>query len=64
MAGADELVKARVRSAVLELLMKQNSKNLLNAEGKEALKKQIANSTSPILGLKVQDVLFTDFVIQ
>ena len=57
--------KARVRSAILELLAEQQSEALATPEGKVELKKalteRIAHASHE---LKVKDVLFSEFVIQ
>ena len=61
----DEVTKARLRSSVLELLTQQTADVLVTPEGKEQLKKAIAEHASRVLGeTKVLDVLFTDFVVQ
>jgi len=61
----DEVAKARIRSAVLELLTTQKSSDLVTPEGKSALKKSIVGATSKILTeAKVVDVLFSEFVVQ
>jgi flagellar FliL protein len=61
----EEIVKARLRSAILEILAQQTSDKLTTPEGKEALKKLIVDGTNRALGgKKVLDVLFTDFVVQ
>lgn len=61
----DEVAKAKVRSAILELLTMQQSETLTSREGKVALKKAIADSAKKALGgTKVVDVLFTEFVVQ
>lgn len=54
----------RVRSAVLELLSSQKSADIATPEGKEALKKAIAEKAAKALHHEVLDVLFSDFVIQ
>ena len=56
--------QARARSAILELLATQQSATLVTPEGKDALKKAIAERTSKVLKREVHDVLFTDFVVQ
>jgi len=56
--------QARARSAILELLATQESAKLVTPEGKDALKKAIAEATAKVLGVEVHDVLFTDFVVQ
>ncbi len=61
----NEVVKARVRSAILELLAQQTADKLVTPEGKTDLKKAISERAKPALdGTKVLDVLFTDFVVQ
>jgi flagellar protein FliL len=61
----DEVDKAKVRSAILELLTAQQSEALTTQEGKVALKKAIATSATKALhDTKVVDVLFTEFVVQ
>ena len=56
---------ARVRSAILELLAEQQADGLVTPEGKEALKKAIADrAAKAVHELKVVDVLFSEFVIQ
>jgi flagellar FliL protein len=65
--GADPhaVEKVRLRSALLELLTTQTSDQLVTSEGKEALKKAIAERAGHVLEkTKVVDVLFTDFVVQ
>jgi flagellar FliL protein len=57
--------KARVRSAILELLAEQQSEALATPEGKEELKKALAERVAHASHeLKVKDVLFSEFVIQ
>jgi flagellar FliL protein len=56
--------QARARSAILEILATQESAKLVTPEGKDELKKAIAEATTKVLGLEVHDVLFTDFVVQ
>jgi flagellar protein FliL len=61
----EEVVKARLRSAILEVLSQQTADHLVTAEGKSELKKLIAERSNAALGeKKVLDVLFTDFVVQ
>ena len=59
-----EVHRARVRSAILEVLTTQTSDVLVTTEGKTALKEAIAKRSSEVLKLEVTDVLFTDFVVQ
>jgi flagellar FliL protein len=57
--------KARVRSAILELLAQQEAGKLVTPEGKDELKKAIAERIAHAAHeLKVVDVLFSEFVIQ
>jgi flagellar FliL protein len=64
-ADAHAVVKAKLRSAVLELLTTQTSEHLVTPEGKAELKKKIAEHASEVLEeTEVVDVLFTDFVVQ
>jgi flagellar FliL protein len=61
----DAVAKARIRSAILELLTTQTSASLVTPEGKAALKKGIVERTGTILTeAKVVDVLFSEFVVQ
>jgi len=61
----NEVIKTRLRSAILELLTQQTADQLTTPEGKEELKKAIAERCEPALeGKEVLDVLFTDFVVQ
>jgi flagellar basal body-associated protein FliL len=55
----------QLRSAILDLLTVQTSDLLTTPDGKAALKKSITERLSPLVeGAEVQDVLFSDFVIQ
>ncbi len=57
--------KARIRSAILELLAQQQADKLVTPEGKDELKKTIAERVAhAVHELKVLDVLFSEFVIQ
>ena len=61
----DELARARVRSAILELLTMQTADHVVTAEGKAELKKEIVErATHALEHAKVIDVLFTEFVVQ
>lgn len=62
----DAVLAARVRSAILELLSLQYAAPLVTPEGKEELKKAIAERATETAGeeLKVTDVLFVEFVVQ
>jgi len=65
-AGAEQAIaRARLRSGILELLTTKTSDALVTAEGKTALKKEIAARATQVLAeAEVTDVLFTDFVVQ
>ena len=57
--------KARIRSAILELLAMQHSDAIVTPEGKDELKTLIAErSEHAAHELKVVDVLFSEFVVQ
>lgn len=59
------LEKARIRSAILELLAEQAAETLVTPEGKLELKKLIAERVRQAAHeLEVVDVLFSEFVIQ
>jgi flagellar FliL protein len=61
----NDIEKARIRSAILELLAEQNAGQLVTPEGKDELKKTIAARIEHAAHeLKVVDVLFSEFVIQ
>jgi flagellar FliL protein len=55
----------RLRSAVVDLLTSETSEHIVSAEGKSALKKEIAERAAKIIEpIEVADVLFSDFVVQ
>jgi flagellar FliL protein len=59
------VVLMQVRSAVLELLTQQSAAELVTADGKTTLKKNIKERVSALLPKqKVIDVLFSEFVVQ
>lgn len=60
----EKLPIMRTRSAVLEILSEQKAAALATPEGKDALKKLIAERAGKALHHEVVDVLFSDFVIQ
>ena len=63
--AADEPVRiAMARSAILELLTTKTAEELMTAEGKTALKKEIAERASKAFRFKVNDVLLAEFVVQ
>jgi flagellar FliL protein len=55
---------AMARSAILELLTTKTAEELMSAEGKTALKKEIAARASDAFRFKVNDVLLAEFVVQ
>ena len=55
---------AMARSAILELLTTKTAEELMSAEGKTALKKEIAERASKAFRFKVNDVLLAEFVVQ
>jgi flagellar FliL protein len=62
---AHAVVKARLRSSILELLTTKTSEHLVTPEGKAELKTEIAARATEVLEeAEVVDVLFTDFVVQ
>lgn len=57
--------KARIRSAILELLAQQHAETLVTPAGKDELKKAIAERVAhAVHALEVVDVLFSEFVVQ
>jgi flagellar FliL protein len=61
----EEIVVARLRSAILELLAQKQSTELVTPEGKTELKKAIAETVAHAdHELKVEDVLFSEFIVQ
>ena len=60
-----ELIKVRIRSAILELLSMQSGDSLITPEGKTALKTAIAEGASHVVeDIHVTDVLFSEFIVQ
>jgi flagellar FliL protein len=55
---------AMARSAILELLTTKTADELMTAEGKQELKKAIAERASKAFRFKVNDVLLAEFVVQ
>ena len=62
--GAEPVRIAMARSAILELLTTKTAEELMSAEGKTALKKEIAVRASKAFRFKVNDVLLAEFVVQ
>jgi flagellar FliL protein len=60
-----EVVLMQLRSDILDLLSEQTSEVIVSADGKAALKAAIAERANPTVGpAAVDDVLFSDFVVQ
>jgi flagellar FliL protein len=56
---------AKLRAAILELLSMQTAEGLVTPEGKNGLKKAIAERAAhAVHELKVTDVLFVEFIVQ
>ena len=57
--------KAKLQSAILEILTVHTAEQLVTPEGKAGLKKEILEKTGHVLhSARVTDVLFTEFVVQ
>jgi flagellar FliL protein len=63
-AAGEPVRIAMARSAILELLTTKTAEELMSAEGKQALKKEIADRASKAFRFKVNDVLLAEFVVQ
>jgi flagellar FliL protein len=63
-AAGEPVRIAMARSAILELLTTKTAEELMSAEGKQALKKEIAERASKAFRFKVNDVLLAEFVVQ
>ena len=63
-AAGEPVRIAMARSAILELLTTKTAEELMTAEGKVALKKEIAERASKAFRFKVNDVLLAEFVVQ
>jgi flagellar FliL protein len=60
-----DVIRARLRSAILERLTLQKADHLVTPDGKTELKKAIAEQAAHAAhDLKVTDVLFSEFVVQ
>jgi len=60
-----EVTKARIRSAILEVLSTQSGDVLVTAAGKAELKKALIHQVSALhQKTEVHDVLFSEFVVQ
>lgn len=61
----DAVTRMRIRSTILELLAQETSTRLMSPEGKARLKQTIAERVAHTAhGVKVNDVLFSEFVVQ
>jgi flagellar protein FliL len=63
-AAGEPVRIAMARSAILELLTTKTAEELMSAQGKTALKKEIAARASSAFRFKVNDVLLAEFVVQ
>jgi flagellar protein FliL len=63
-AAGEPVRISMARSAILELLTTKTAEELMSAEGKTALKKEIAERASQAFRFKVNDVLLAEFVVQ
>jgi flagellar FliL protein len=55
----------RLRSSIVDLLTSETSAHIVTQDGKDTLKKQIAERAAKIVEpIEVADVLFSDFVVQ
>jgi flagellar FliL protein len=63
-AAGEPVRIAMARSAILELLTTKTAEELMTADGKSALKKEIAERASKAFHFKVNDVLIAEFVVQ
>jgi flagellar FliL protein len=63
--GENPVVKARIRSSLIELLAQQTSDRLVTPDGKVALKHAIKEQVEHAAHeVEVADVLFSEFVVQ
>jgi flagellar FliL protein len=61
----DAIRRARVRSALIEMLSQQSADALVKPDGKTALKKSVTTVVATHADhLKISDVLFTEFIVQ
>jgi flagellar FliL protein len=63
--AATEVMMSKTRDAILDILSSKTSSEIISTEGKESLKLEIKERLNSFLpGGPVQDVFFTDFVVQ
>lgn len=63
--NADPLVQARMRDRVLTLITSKTLEDLIGPLGKEGLRREIKAHLEPLLEQgQIQDVLFSEFVVQ
>ena len=61
----DAVARMRIRSTILEMLAQETAARLVTADGKRALKTAIVSRVSEgAEGLKISDVLFSEFIVQ
>lgn len=61
----DELLQAKMRDRVLTLLTSKSAEELISPLGKEGFRREIKTVLGPLLdGGEIQEVLFSEFVVQ
>lgn len=63
--GQDQVLQARMRDRVLTLLTSKSYQDLLSPLGKESFRRELKTHLGPLLEVgQIEDVLFSDFVVQ
>lgn len=63
--AGDEVIQAKMRDRVLTLITAKSLEDLIGPMGKEGLRREIKAHLTPMLTEgKIQDVLFSEFVVQ
>jgi len=63
--GEDEVIQAKMRDRILTLLTSKSLEELIGPVGKEALRREIKAHLGPLIeDGEIQEVLFSDFVVQ
>ena len=61
----NQALQLKVRDVILQILTRKSSHDLINEEGKKKLRKEIQDEVAPFFKEpKLNDVMFTEFVIQ
>ncbi len=60
----NKLVISRLRSSIIEVLTVRTSAQLASPEGRDALKKAVAETARATSRMDVRDVLFEEFIVQ